>query len=146
MEIDNLVRLERVFALGLFRYLSLSEQVVVEELFKKNVESSASAGSERLSLPRRGYSPPPPSYSFQHHFLRGHLSKNGRKFPWKNYFTARIILLEWYLSAQGNILSLLRKREEDEFWVRAEALSGGMQESSHGTIILPEERFCREEF
>jgi len=35
LEIDNLVRSEWVLALGLFKYLSLSEQVVVEELFKK---------------------------------------------------------------------------------------------------------------
>ena len=35
MEIDNLGRSKRVFALGLFMYLRLSQQVVVEQLFKK---------------------------------------------------------------------------------------------------------------
>ena len=35
MEIDNQMRLEQASTLGLFRYLSLREQVVVEELFKR---------------------------------------------------------------------------------------------------------------
>ena len=35
MEIDSLVRSKRVIARGLFKPLTLSEQVVVEELFKK---------------------------------------------------------------------------------------------------------------